>query len=60
MDKKIIKRIFATCVLIFFYCVVWMLLELIIDGQIVNKIIDNIIILLFVPIIFMATRHIIQ
>lgn len=60
MDKKIIKRIFTTCIFIFFYCVVWMLLELIIDGQIVNKIIDNIIILLFVPIIFMATKHIIQ
>lgn len=60
MDKKIIKRIFTTCVLIFFCCVVWMLLELIIDGQIVNKIIDNIIILLFVPIIFTATKYIIQ
>lgn len=60
MDKKIIKRICTTCVLIFIFCVVWMLLELIIDGQIVNKIIDNIIMSLFVPIIFMATKYIIQ
>lgn len=60
MDKKIIKRIFITCALTFFCCVIWMLLELIIDGQIVNKIIDNIIMLLFVPIIFIATKYIIQ
>ena len=44
---KFIKRVFITSVVAFIYCVLWMLLEKIIDGQITDRLVDNIMMLLF-------------
>lgn len=59
-NERIFKRIIATCIITLCYCAVWMLLELIIDGQVLNRKIDNIIMLLFIPIIFIATKNMIR
>lgn len=38
------------------YSIVWMLLELLIKGQIRDNIVDNIIMGLFIPVIYIATK----
>jgi hypothetical protein len=55
MRKKIYKRIILTCIITYIYCLIWMALEFVIDGVIVNRWIDNIIMLLFIPIIWIAS-----
>ena len=48
-------RVCLTVFITFIYCCVWMMLEKIIDGCIVDSLVDNIIMLLFIPIIFIST-----
>lgn len=55
--KRILRRIGMTCLITICYCVVWMILELIINGKISDNIIDNIMMLLFMPIIFISTEN---
>ena len=55
-----IKRILLTLIIAWLYCGVWMWLEKTIDGQVVNRTVDNIIILLFIPIIYIAAGTIIK
>ena len=57
---KFIKRVFITSIVAFIYCVLWMLLEKIIDGQIADRLVDNIMMLLFIPIIFYSTKNVIK
>lgn len=45
-------RIVLTLVITLIYSGIWMLLEKVIDGEVVNRTVDNIIMLLFIPIIF--------
>lgn len=58
MDKKekILKRIIITGFITLGYSIVWMLLELLIEGQIRDSIVDNIIMGLFIPVIYIATK----
>ena len=56
--ERILKRIIITCLIAICYCIVWMTLELIINGKISDNIIDNIMMLLFMPIIFISTKNI--
>lgn len=58
MDKKekILKRFIITGFITLGYSIVWMLLELLIDGQIRDSIVDNIIMGLFIPVIYIATK----
>ena len=49
-------RIVLTLVIALIYSDIWMLLEKVIDGEIVNRTVDNIVMLLFIPIIFLATK----
>lgn len=49
-------RIVLTLVITLIYSDIWMLLEKMIDGEIVNRTVDNIVMLLFIPIIFLATK----
>lgn len=49
-------RIVLTLVITLIYSGIWMLLEKVIDGEVVNRTVDNIIMLLFIPIIFLATK----
>ena len=59
MDKKekILKRFIITGAITLIYSIVWMLLELLIDGQIRDSIVDNIIMGLFIPVIYIATKN---
>lgn len=59
MDKKekILKRFIITGFITLGYSIVWMLLELLINGQIRDNIVDNIIMGLFIPVIYIATKH---
>ena len=58
MDKKgkILKRFIITGFITLGYSIVWMLLELLIKGQIRDNIVDNIIMGLFIPVIYIATK----
>lgn len=58
MDKKekILNRIIITGFITLGYIIVWMLLELLIDGQIRDSTVDNIIMGLFIPVIYIATK----
>lgn len=55
-----IRKIALTTGIMTIYCYVWQWLELVIDGKIVNRKVDNIIMLLFVPIIWIATGRIVD
>jgi len=48
------KKVIKTCCIALAYCLVWMALELLIYGQVTSRIVDDIIMLLFVPIIWKA------
>lgn len=55
-----IQRFALTLMITYLYCNVWILLERILYGQVTNRIVDNIMMLLFVPIIYIATGAIIK
>lgn len=59
MDKKekILKRFIITGFITLGYSIVWMLLELLIKGQIRDNIVDNIIMGLFIPVIYISTKN---
>lgn len=48
------KRIIKTLLVVWIYCLVWSLLEVILYGQAQNRIVDNIIMVLFIPMIYKA------
>ena len=52
-----IKRIFLTLTITYGYCLIWMILEKILYGEVTDRFVDNIIIFLFIPIIYIATKH---
>lgn len=54
------RKIALTTGIMTIYCYAWQWLELVIDGKIVNRKVDNIIMLLFVPIIWIATDKLIE
>lgn len=54
--NKMLKRIIMTCFITLGYSAIWSLLELLIDGQVTNRLVDNIIMTLFIPIIYRATK----
>lgn len=61
--KIIIRNIYRFCLtssITLVYCWIWQILELIIDGQIINRKVDNVIILLFIPIIWIATDKLVE
>ena len=55
-----ISRFCLTNSIILMYCLIWQILEFIIDGQVTNRKVDNIIMLLFTPIIWIATDRLIK
>ena len=48
-------RLILTLIITWAYCGIWIWLEKTIEGQVRNSVVDNIIMLLFIPIIYMAT-----
>ena len=52
--KKNSKNIILTCLVTLIYCAIWMILEFIIYKTIQNRLIDNIMIITFVPMIYIA------
>ncbi len=53
---EIIKRILITCAIIQVYCIIWMALEYFIYGAVENRLVDNIMMLLFAPIVYRGTK----
>ena len=51
------KQIFKTLFVLWFYCVVWMLLEIILYGQAENRQVDSIMMCFFTPIIYKAMEE---
>ena len=49
------RRILLTCTITYFYCMLWMVLENIIYGAIINRTVDNIVMLAFIPVIWIAS-----
>ena len=58
--KRILERIVLTLFIILLYGWVWMYLENMIYGAIENRLVDNIMMILFVPFIFIATDKLIN
>lgn len=48
--NRTIKTLFVVCI----YCIVWYLLEVILYGQAENRDVDNIMMVLFTPMIYRA------
>ena len=53
-------KILLTCVITLAYCIIWEMLEKAIYGQIQGRIVDDIIMLLFIPVIWKAVENIIN
>ena len=51
------NRIIKTLLITWLYCIIWILLEFVIYGNVENSIVDNIIMLLFIPVIYKATNN---
>lgn len=58
--ERLIIRICLTLFITLAYCYAWSWLEKLIDGCIVNRTVDNIMMLLFMPIMFIATDVLIK
>ena len=57
---KNVRKIALTTGIMTIYCWIWQWLEILIDGKITNRKVDNIIILLFAPIIWIAADRIVD
>lgn len=51
------ERIIKTLFVVWIYCIVWSLLEVILYGQVENREVDNIMMSLFAPIIYKAMEN---
>lgn len=49
-------KMMKVCTITLAYCLIWMILEKLIYGQITRRTVDDIMILLFVPIIYKAVK----
>ena len=58
--KHTLERIVLTLFIILLYGLVWMYLENMIYGAIENRLVDNIMMILFIPFIFIATDKLIN
>ena len=58
--KHTLERIVLTLFIILLYGWVWMYLENMIYGAIENRLVDNIMMILFIPFIFIATDKLIN
>ena len=58
--ERLITRFFLTLFITLMYCGAWTWIEKLIDGCIVNRTVDNIMMILFMPIIFIATDVLIK
>lgn len=56
--RKTLLRILCTLLITLIYCLLWMVTEKLITGQIQDRLVDNIIMALFVPVIWLATSPI--
>lgn len=53
--KKIRLRLLCALFMTCFYCLLWIVLEKLITGQIKDSLVDNVVMILFVPVIWLAT-----
>ena len=55
-----IRRLFLTFLITLLYCTAWEMLEKMLYGQIQHRTVDDIVMLLFIPIIWLATGQILH
>lgn len=60
MQIRIIKRFIFTLFISLLYCWAWMFLEKMFYGAITNRMIDNVMMLLFMPFIYIATDKFVE
>lgn len=58
--KEVATRVLLTFVIFYFYVDVWMWLEKMIDGCVTDRLVDDIMMLLFIPIIYISTGFLIK
>ena len=58
MNMKSAKKILLVFAITLVYCLIWFGLEIIIYGQIESRIVDDIMMLLFIPVIWKAVENI--
>jgi len=52
------RKILLTCTITLVYCFVWQILEKVMYGQVQGRVVDDIMMLLFIPVIWMAIRNV--
>jgi len=52
------KRFLSTCSITLVYCFIWQILEKIMYGQVQGRLVDDIIMLLFIPVIWLAVGRV--
>ena len=57
-DKKLQLRMLYTLLISCIFCITWIGLEKLITGQIQDRVVDNVIMVLFIPVIWLATSPI--
>ena len=57
MNKNPVERIITTIFCTWMWCAIWILLEYMIYGHCENRLVDNIMTLLVVPIIYKAVKE---
>lgn len=50
------KRVAKTVLIVWFYCIVWQITELILYGGIEHRVVDDIMMLVFTPVIYKALK----
>ena len=53
---KIAKQVLRTCFIAFLYMTLWIGLEYVIEGQITDSLVDNLVMLSFIPTIWIAVN----
>lgn len=56
--EKLQLRLLCTLLISYILCILWIGLEKLITGQIQDSIVDNVIMILFIPVIWLATSPI--
>lgn len=57
MNEETIQRIARTILVVWGYCIIWQILELYFYCEIQNRIVDNIMMVLFIPMIWRGVKE---
>ncbi len=55
--KNMVKRLWKTSLITLLWCLIWMVLEYLMYGEIQSRMVDNIMTLLFIPFAWKSTKE---